>query len=49
MLKGTVYKIYPGLYSELQVFTKAQETTEKMIKTIENNFNQNYNQLQQMN
>lgn len=35
MLKDAVYKIYPELYPELQVFTKAQETTEKMIKTIE--------------
>ncbi len=36
MLKGAVHKKYPRLYPELQVFTKAQETTEKIIRSIEN-------------
>ena len=35
MLKAKVYKKYPELYPELQIFTKPQETTEKMIQTIQ--------------
>ena len=35
MLKAEVYKKYPELYPELQIFTKPQETTEKMIQTIQ--------------
>ncbi|CAG8693083.1 8049_t:CDS:2, partial [Funneliformis caledonium] len=35
LLKDSVYKKYPELYSKLQVFIKVQEMTKKMIRTIE--------------